>query len=351
MAILEDDRLVELLVDRPDHRRTVGDIYLGRVEAVLPGIQAAFVDIGQEKSAFLHASDLLEPDEDEEPEDEADDDAETSGTEPRLPTCAAVAWRKPPAERRPDWRGRDRPPAARRGNGGRRDRETVAKDPPARDLAPPRAAQHPGHPQEGPEPPGPGHQGADRHQGLPGHRADLPPRPFPGLHALRLQGRGEPEDREPGAAGQAAGDGLQAPAQGCRRRHRPHGGGGRHRGALPPRDRVPPRTVAQDQPEEDLRPAGAGAAPAGDQPHPGHHPRPVQRQGGRAARGLEGALQRDRAVPQPDRSRAPEPGAPLQPSPPRSSTSSTSSPRSATCSRRGWSCPPAARSSSSRPRR
>ena len=36
VAILEDDRLVELLVDRPDHRRTVGDIYLGRVEAVLP---------------------------------------------------------------------------------------------------------------------------------------------------------------------------------------------------------------------------------------------------------------------------------------------------------------------------
>jgi ribonuclease G len=67
VAILEDDRLVELMVDRPDRRRTVGDIYLGRVEAVLPGIQAAFVDIGLEKSAFLHASDLLEPEEDEEP--------------------------------------------------------------------------------------------------------------------------------------------------------------------------------------------------------------------------------------------------------------------------------------------
>jgi ribonuclease G len=70
VAILEDDRLVELLVDRADHRRTVGDIYKGRVEAVLPGIQAAFVDIGLEKSAFLHASDLLEPDEDEEDSDE-----------------------------------------------------------------------------------------------------------------------------------------------------------------------------------------------------------------------------------------------------------------------------------------
>jgi ribonuclease G len=76
VAILEDDRLVEILYDRPDHRRTVGDIYLGRVEAVLPGIQAAFVDIGLEKSAFLHASDLLEPDEDEEPEDEEEQEEE-----------------------------------------------------------------------------------------------------------------------------------------------------------------------------------------------------------------------------------------------------------------------------------
>ncbi|MEZ4455491.1 MAG: Rne/Rng family ribonuclease [Gemmatimonadales bacterium] len=74
VAILEDDRLAELMVDRPDRRRIVGDIYLGRVDAVLPGIQAAFVDIGLEKSAFLHASDLLEPDEDEEPDQvEADD--------------------------------------------------------------------------------------------------------------------------------------------------------------------------------------------------------------------------------------------------------------------------------------
>jgi len=67
VAILEDDELVELLVDRPDARRMVGDIYLGKVEAVLPGIQAAFVDIGTEKSAFLHASDLVYP------EDESDD--------------------------------------------------------------------------------------------------------------------------------------------------------------------------------------------------------------------------------------------------------------------------------------
>ncbi len=72
VAILEDDQLVELLVDRPEARRMVGDIYLGKVEAVLPGIQAAFVDIGTEKSAFLHASDLVQ----EEAGDEDDDEAE-----------------------------------------------------------------------------------------------------------------------------------------------------------------------------------------------------------------------------------------------------------------------------------
>ena len=79
VAILEDEKLVELLVDRPDNRRMVGDIYLGRVEAVLPGIQAAFVDIGTEKSAFLHASDLVrESAEEAEDEDEDDEDDEPS---------------------------------------------------------------------------------------------------------------------------------------------------------------------------------------------------------------------------------------------------------------------------------
>ena len=73
VAIIEDDQLSELLVDRPDARRMVGDIYFGRVDAVLPGIQAAFVDIGTEKSAFLHASDLVY--EDEEDPTDADDDA------------------------------------------------------------------------------------------------------------------------------------------------------------------------------------------------------------------------------------------------------------------------------------
>lgn len=58
IAILEDKELVEFLIEREDSRRTVGDIYLGRVTAVIPGIQASFVDIGQEKAAFLHVSDI-----------------------------------------------------------------------------------------------------------------------------------------------------------------------------------------------------------------------------------------------------------------------------------------------------
>lgn len=80
VAILEDDQLVELLVDRPDVRRLVGDIYLGKVEAVLPGIQAAFVDIGTEKSAFLHASDLVIPDKPPETEDPEDGEEEEGGS-------------------------------------------------------------------------------------------------------------------------------------------------------------------------------------------------------------------------------------------------------------------------------
>src|SRR5687768_1010968 len=80
-AIIEDDQLVELLVDRPEARRMVGDIYVGKVEAVLPGIQAAFVDIGTEKAAFLHASDLVAPEGDEEADEDADEAEGESETE------------------------------------------------------------------------------------------------------------------------------------------------------------------------------------------------------------------------------------------------------------------------------
>jgi len=59
IAILEDNKLVELFVERPEHERMVGDIYKGKVSKVLPGMMAAFIDIGLEQNAFLHFSDII----------------------------------------------------------------------------------------------------------------------------------------------------------------------------------------------------------------------------------------------------------------------------------------------------
>jgi ribonuclease G len=73
-AIVEEGELVEFMVERAATRRLVGDIYLGRVNAILPGIQAAFVDIGYEKAGFLHASDLVPDTESMEGEVDVDDD-------------------------------------------------------------------------------------------------------------------------------------------------------------------------------------------------------------------------------------------------------------------------------------
>ncbi|MGH7493713.1 MAG: Rne/Rng family ribonuclease [bacterium] len=58
IAILEDSRLVELLTERPENERMVGDIYLGKVVKVVKGMRAAFVNIGHEQDAFLHFSDI-----------------------------------------------------------------------------------------------------------------------------------------------------------------------------------------------------------------------------------------------------------------------------------------------------
>ena len=57
-AILDNGVLQEVLVERVSHTGLLGNIYQGRVVRVLPGIQAAFVDIGLERTAFLHASDI-----------------------------------------------------------------------------------------------------------------------------------------------------------------------------------------------------------------------------------------------------------------------------------------------------
>ena len=58
IAIVENGVLQEVFVDRASCRGLVGNIYRGKVSRVLPGMQAAFVDIGLERAAFLHASDI-----------------------------------------------------------------------------------------------------------------------------------------------------------------------------------------------------------------------------------------------------------------------------------------------------
>ncbi|MEC7854822.1 MAG: Rne/Rng family ribonuclease, partial [Candidatus Neomarinimicrobiota bacterium] len=61
IAIIEDGRLVEVYVEKQDQQRMVGNIYTGKVENVLPGMQAAFVDIGYDINAFLPFSEIENP--------------------------------------------------------------------------------------------------------------------------------------------------------------------------------------------------------------------------------------------------------------------------------------------------
>ncbi len=76
VAIMEDGLLAEFLIERKEDRGVAGNIYKGRVARVLPGMQAAFVDIGMEKAGFLHASDFYDVPSDVQIITESGDDAE-----------------------------------------------------------------------------------------------------------------------------------------------------------------------------------------------------------------------------------------------------------------------------------
>ncbi|HXN07328.1 MAG TPA: ribonuclease E/G, partial [Nitrospiria bacterium] len=94
VAILENKTVTEFYVDRKKDRGIVGNVYKGKVVKVLPGMQAAFVDIGQEKAAFLYVSDVRtgaddygklfeeDPREKESESEEEGHDARYSGEEP-----------------------------------------------------------------------------------------------------------------------------------------------------------------------------------------------------------------------------------------------------------------------------
>ncbi len=110
IAITEDGRLAEIFVESPGKERMVGDIHLGRVARVMPGIRAAFIDVGQKQDAFLHFSDVdpnideyssLIGEEDSEIDDEDDEDegeggaAVSTATEPSRPEARTQVAQRP----------------------------------------------------------------------------------------------------------------------------------------------------------------------------------------------------------------------------------------------------------------
>jgi ribonuclease G len=93
IAITEDGKLSELFIENPQNERIIGDIYLGRIAKVIPGIKAAFIDLGFKQDAFLHFSDigdqsdefktLLGADSPDDDEDDEDDDKSAHQTSHR----------------------------------------------------------------------------------------------------------------------------------------------------------------------------------------------------------------------------------------------------------------------------
>src|SRR5687767_2012713 len=72
VAILEDDQVVEIFIERERQRGVVGNVYKGRVSKVLPGMQSSFVDIGLERDAFLYVTEVVSEDLDRLEEEDGD---------------------------------------------------------------------------------------------------------------------------------------------------------------------------------------------------------------------------------------------------------------------------------------
>jgi ribonuclease G len=92
VAILEDDQVAEIFIERERQRGVVGNLYKGRISKVLPGMQSAFVDLGLERDGFLYVSDVIAPSEEfhrleteEEPSPAGDNGAPASIVQARRP--------------------------------------------------------------------------------------------------------------------------------------------------------------------------------------------------------------------------------------------------------------------------
>src|SRR6187397_3158001 len=114
VAILEDDQLAELFVEREQNRGVVGNVYKGRVSKVLPGMQSSFIDLGLERDGFLYVSDVIANLDEYDKDDDDDDGGKgargakgangANGAEGAVADGAAVEGSSAPPERR----GRDR---------------------------------------------------------------------------------------------------------------------------------------------------------------------------------------------------------------------------------------------------
>ena len=88
VAVMESGQIAEIYIERTKHRGIVGNIYKGRVTRVLPGIQAAFVNIGLKKDAFLYVMDFYDNLENDDDDDASDDEKEVLQRPKNLPDAS-----------------------------------------------------------------------------------------------------------------------------------------------------------------------------------------------------------------------------------------------------------------------
>ena len=108
VAILEDDQLAELFVEREQNRGVVGNVYKGRVSKVLPGMQSSFIDIGLERDGFLYVSDVIANLDDYDKDDDEPDTNAKGGNGANGANGATENAAPPERRRGRDGRGRDR---------------------------------------------------------------------------------------------------------------------------------------------------------------------------------------------------------------------------------------------------
>ena len=216
VAILEDDQVVEIFIERENQRGVVGNVYKGRVSKVLPGMQSSFVDIGLERDAFLYVSEVVTPAEFEKVEGADDEDGPAAvpalGDAPDIPAEAVdlVAGGTPAAAA-----------VAERAAGApigtaRLPRLTRREGPPR--------SPHRGPAQGRAGSPRPGRQGTARHQGRTAHLARHDAGPLPGVHADCRSRRRVAQDRIARRARPPSRhrQGVPRGARLHRRRHHPH---------------------------------------------------------------------------------------------------------------------------------